>query len=261
MSVQQQYPDGAPVAAAPWDVAGVERPVTRSSSRGESRNGGAPPRDTVPDQAKATVGLLGVTPEGDSNRSREDSGKFAPTIAMNGGEITPTTKPAVSKTPVVANPTRPSAPGGGGGRSSKAGAGGRKIVDPNDSEVKANANNSNLNGKKKAIEQQQQREAVPTVVSSTSSKPMKALYNEMNKACKGHNIKVKTMSNPASEGSLSITCTTQLLSSSPALVFTLEVKRLGDMERMYVLKGSMLKGKVTEFEKVCRVLFSAMKLI
>ncbi|GMH72888.1 hypothetical protein TrST_g12066 [Triparma strigata] len=265
MSVQQQYPDGAPVAAAPWDVAGVERPVTRSSSRGESRNGGAPPRDTVPDQAKATVGLLGVTPEGDSNRSREDSGKvgkvIAPTIAMNGGEITPTTKPVVSKTPVVANPTRPSAPGGGGGRSSKAGAGGRKIVDPNDSEAKANANNSNLNGKKKATEQQQQREGVPTVVSSTSSKPMKALYNEMNKACKTHQVKVKPMSNPASEGSLSITCTTQLLSSSPALVFTLEVKRLGDMERMYVLKGSMLKGKVTEFEKVCRVLFSAMKLI
>ncbi|GMI15695.1 hypothetical protein TrLO_g14052 [Triparma laevis f. longispina] len=275
-TLQQQYPDGAPVAAAPWDVAGIERPVTRSSSRGEG-GGQAPPRDTVPDQVKATVGLLGVTPEGEnSNSERQKKGKtVAPTIPMNEPAPTPTT----TTTPVAAAPSRPSAPGGG--RSSKAGAGGRKIIDPtnNSSKKKDTADTNNPPTSFQSIVASNHKPAhnshnsiskspkstkdqVPTVVSSTSSKPMKALYNEMNKACKAHNIKVKPMmSNPGADGSLSITCTTQLISTSPTLIFTLEVQRLGDIERMYVLKGSMQKGKVSEFEKVCRVLFNAMKLV
>ena len=243
VSAPVQYPDGPPVGIAPWDVANIERPVTRSSSRGESRNGRRP----VPDQVKATVGLLGVEPPGRTNQlksipdetsnTERPKHPVAPTLPMNG--ISTTDVPKQPSAP----PSRPAEK-----RGSKTH---RKIVDPSQQNGSANVEYD----KKKVTS------AIPTVISSTSSKPMKTLYNEMNKACKSHNIKVKPTVPSNSTESLSITCTTQLITTSPPLVFTLEVQRLGDMERMYVLKGAMLKGRVNEFEKVCRVLFSAMKLI
>ena len=230
---------------APWDVANVERPVTRSSSRGESRNGRRP--RPVPDQVKATVGLLGVEPPGSAppltsiphETSNSEKGKHpvAPTLPMNEASASDV-------------PKQPSAPRSrpNNKRGSKAH---RKIVDPT-AQIAPSA--AAANGVPKS-------NSTPTVISSTSSKPMKTLYNEMNKACKSHNIKVKPTVPAHSSESLSITCHTQLITTSPTLVFTLEVQRLGDMERMYILKGAMLKGRVNEFEKVCRVLFSAMKLI
>ena len=227
-------PDGGPVVAtSPWadHNSSEERPVTRSSSRGASRQG------RKPEQQRATVtqGLKGVEPPG------KGGGNIGEQNALN----------------VV--PMRPA--GGEGGRGTGAGGperGGRKIKDPT-SAADLNAPSTSTSTYTPPI---------ATAVSSTSSKPIKALFNEMKKACKSRNIVLKQSDDASSVNGRvvhvhSVVCETTFSATSPLLVFTIEVTSLGEKAdgRVNVCKAGLRSGKKGEFEKVCKVLFAAMKLM
>ncbi len=89
-------------------------------------------------------------------------------------------------------------------------------------------------------------------MSSTSSKPLVALYSELRKACKARNITFKQF------GGHTLMCETA--TNNGKVTFNLEVSRLGDLERMHVIKGSVIKGDENDFKSICSVLFNAMKL-
>ena len=261
-------PDGGPViTTSPWadHKTSGERPVTRSSSRGESRNG----RRFEQQRTTVTQGLKGVEPPpknvrgGITERSslqsknagqEEDVGETnstATAMAMKTDETTGTANAKV----VAAAPTKPAAGSGGAANTAAAYNGGRKLKDPSSPSPATTSAASSPTS-----------QTPTTAVSSTSSKPVKALLNEMKKACRSRNILIK-QTHPAStaNGYLhpthSITCETTFSATSPLLVFTMEVSKLGDLERMNVCKGTLMKGKKGEFEKVCKVLFAAMKLL
>ena len=230
-------PDGGPVVAtSPWadHNSSEERPVTRSSSRGASRQGRKPEQQRV----TVTQGLKGVEPPG---KGGSQGGQNA---ALN----------------VV--PMRPSGgEGGGGGRGGAGGGaerGGRKIKDPTLSEASTNAPSTST---------PIYTPPIATAMSGTSSKPIKALFNEMKKACKSRNIVLKQPDHVSDvNGNVapahSVICETTFSATSPLLIFTMEVTSLGEKAdgRVNVCKAGLRSGKKGEFDKVCKVLFAAMKL-
>jgi len=243
-------PDGGPVVAtSPWadhNISG-ERPVTRSSSRGESRQG------RRPEQQRATVtqGLKGVEPPQKGGTINTD------TISERSAEKSDNSDRAAASVPVVVVPTRP----GAGGKSSGVERGGRKIRDPSAaSNPNAPSNSTTSTPSTSTPATSTSTTPIATAVSSTSSKPVKALFNEMKKACKSRNIVLKQNHDVATH---SIICETTFSATSPLLVFTMEVIKMGEKadSRVNVCKASLRSGKKGEFEKVCKVLFAAMKLL
>jgi hypothetical protein len=151
--------------------------------------------------------------------------------------------------------------GGGGGRGGAGGGaerGGRKIKDPTLSEASTNAPSTST---------PIYTPPIATAMSGTSSKPIKALFNEMKKACKSRNIVLKQPDHVSDvNGNVvpahSVICETTFSATSPLLIFTMEVTSLGEKAdgRVNVCKAGLRSGKKGEFDKVCKVLFAAMKL-
>jgi serine/threonine protein kinase len=213
---------GLAVATSPWGNEG-DRPSTRGGTRGESRNG---PRNI-------SDGLGGVEKQKEAKQKeakqkeaklKEAKQKAAPNA------IPEVVQPAAPKAPSGSRPTN----GQGGGRA------GRQVKDANGFMVSGGA-----------AAPTSSRTSGGELISQPSSRPQKALYNDVKKACKSRNIGCQQQSG------LSFLCETSLSSEKAPVVFALEVEKFGDIQGMHVLKSVLKSGNEDDMRKVCKVIFNA----